>query len=190
MTTTASAPREDQECGLVRWKRVPLRIRAWIVFRGWTWRIRRRLLPNVPLDSPVFHIRTVAQTLWFEVRSLRARIRLQLGSRTQFCAATDLPYYESGRTGFLTLNLGSYARSAGIEAMLSTYPELTAYDELMYLEGWNRAEQWTLYTAGTECRDRVLASMQLLYEDEVRGAYDGMIAECWPPVKPQIREAS
>ena len=136
----------------------------------------------LPPDSLVFHIGIVARTLWFEFRSLSARIRLQLGSRRQFDEWNSLPYFQAGQAGYLTVNLRSHACIAGIEATLSRYPELSTFDELMYREGWNRAEQWLLYTASNEGREKVQASKNLLYEDEVREAYARMIAECWPPV--------
>jgi hypothetical protein len=150
VTISLDNPAEMQAAREV-WLRVPrgrrIRTHLWC---WWNGTLRHRVLPNTSPDSLWFQSGTVARTLWSELRSLVGRIRFQLGSRTEYFAATDLPAYRRLGSGQWVESQETLDRIQGIEAMRAKYPWASTGDELMYLAGWSRATELPGGNSGSE----------------------------------------
>lgn len=59
--------------------------------------------------------------------------------------------------------------------MHASFQGATIFDERMYREGWNRAEEWYRYTAGMEGKDKVRAYESLTDPNEISDACDRII---------------
>lgn len=179
MTSTLTRclePRATCECGYHRWMRVPVCTRAAIHVRRWlSDTVRFRLFWMLPPDSRLFRIDEMAQRVWKETRSLPRRMRLLAGKRTERRFACDLPVFQFATDGHSLLNLRTFACTKGIEAMHARYPGATIFDERMYREGWNRAEEWVRYTAGIAGRERVRAYESLTDPSEISDECDRIV---------------
>jgi len=77
-----------------------------------------------------------------EFRSLRGRIQIRCDTDSADYLVALGPAFQYGQAGRLELCARTQARSRDTRSFLASYPWASGVDLRLFLEGWDRGEEW------------------------------------------------